>query len=229
MDFPIDDLLDEDACYHRLLTWFHPDGLSCPDCHRDDRLGIHRRHREPVVDYRCGQCGRVFNAFTGTALQGTHYRPSTILLILRGIAQGVPTAQLARALNCDRGHLLALRHRLQDRAFRGRDRRPLDDPVVEADELDQNAGEKGVPTSIRWIRPGGGPTRCQATGVGTPIGRRSAGWWVGRAASSAWGSNTTRTGRRCAPACGARPGRGRRWIPTNGRATAAWRRWAGGT
>jgi transposase len=145
MDFPISDLLDEDACYHRLLSWIHPGGLSCPDCRHHDPLHIHRRHREPVLDYRCGHCGRVFNAFTGTALQGLHYRPSTILLILRGIAQGVPTAQLARELNCDRGHLLALRHKLQEVAYRCRDRLPLDDPVVEADELYQNAGEKGVP------------------------------------------------------------------------------------
>ena len=145
MDFPIDDLLDEDACYERLLSWIHPEGLICPGCHHSDRLHIHRRDREPVLDYRCGHCGRVFNAFTGTALQGTHYRPSTLVLILRGIAQGVPTAQLARELSCDRGHLLALRHRLQDLASRFRRRLPLDDPVVEADELYQNAGEKGVP------------------------------------------------------------------------------------
>jgi transposase-like protein len=145
MDFPIGDLLDEEACYHRLLSWIHPGGLTCPDCHQGDPLHIHRRHREPVLDYRCGHCGRVFNAFTGTALQGLHYRPSTILLILRGIAQGVSTAQLARELDCDRGHLLALRHKLQDSAYRFRDRLPLDDPVVEADELYQNAGEKGIP------------------------------------------------------------------------------------
>jgi transposase len=145
MDFPIDDLLDEDAGYERLLSWVHPEGLTCPGCHHDDRLHVHRRDREPVLDYRCGHCGRVFNAFTGTALQGTHYRPSTLVLILRGIAQGVPTAQWARELNCDRGHLLALRHRMQDHAFRFRDHLPLDDPVVEADELYQNAGEKGVP------------------------------------------------------------------------------------
>jgi transposase len=145
MDFPIVDLLDDDVCYHRLLTWLHPQGLSCPDCHRDDQLRIHRCHRQPVLDYRCGHCGRVFNAFTGTALQGIHYRPRTILLILRGIAQGVSTARLARELKCDRCHLLTLRHRLQHLAFRFRDRLPLDDPVVEADEAYQNAGEKGVP------------------------------------------------------------------------------------
>jgi hypothetical protein len=38
--------------------------------------------------------------------------------------------------------LLALRHRLQERARIGMDRNPLGDEVVEADEMYQNAGEK---------------------------------------------------------------------------------------
>jgi hypothetical protein len=61
---------------------------------------------------------------------------------LRGFAQGVPTAQLARELECDRSELLKWRHRLQDLASHGADQTALPDPVVEADELDQNAGEK---------------------------------------------------------------------------------------
>jgi transposase-like protein len=145
MDFPLGDLMDEDACYDQFVSWLHPGGLACPHCHQFDRLQVHRRHRKPILDYRCRRCHRVFNAFTGTVLQGTHRRPSALILILRGIAQGVPTAQLARELNCDRGQLLTLRHQLQDLAFRARERLPLDDPVVEADELYQNAGEKGVP------------------------------------------------------------------------------------
>ncbi len=32
MDFPIADLMDEDACYAKLLAWLHPDGLACPRC-----------------------------------------------------------------------------------------------------------------------------------------------------------------------------------------------------
>jgi ribosomal 50S subunit-associated protein YjgA (DUF615 family) len=64
------------------------------------------------------------------------------VLIVRGFAQGVSTAQLARELECDRSELLNLRHRLQDLAFRNRDRMPLDDKVLEADEAYQNAGEK---------------------------------------------------------------------------------------
>ena len=152
MDFPIAELMDEDACYAKLVAWLHPDGLACPRCHRADRMRVHRSHRAPVRDYRCGHCRRVFNAFTGTALHGTKRRPSQLVLIARGFAQGVPTAQLARELDCDRSELLVLRHRLQDLAFRKRDRMPLDDEVLEADEAYQNAGEKRCAAS-RSRRP----------------------------------------------------------------------------
>src|SRR5262249_61596725 len=84
-------------------------------------------------------------AATPTALPGTPPRPAALIRILRGLAPGGPTAQWARARPCDRGPVLALRHRLPDRAFRLRARRPLDDPVVEADEADPNAGAKGGP------------------------------------------------------------------------------------
>jgi len=156
MDFPLLDYLDEDACYTKLVDLLHPDGLACPRCSERQHLGVHRRHRAPVVDYQCGGCGRVFNAFTGTSLQGTHRRPSQLLMILRGVAQGTPTAQLARELGCDRMELLALRHRLQERARLHLDRNPLDDAVVEADEMYQNAGEKRDPAR-RPRRPAAAP------------------------------------------------------------------------
>lgn len=150
MDFALNDYLDEDACYAQLVALLHPDGLSCPGCGERQRLGIHHRYRAPVLDYQCGTCGRVFNAWTGTILQGTHRRPAQLLMILRGIAQGTPTAQMARELGCDRRHLLQWRHRLQEHARLGLDRNPLDDDVLEADEMYQNAGEKRHPAR----RPG---------------------------------------------------------------------------
>jgi transposase-like protein len=145
MDFPIADLMDQDACYAKLVEWLHPDGFACPRCHKSDRMRVHRNRRPPVLDFRCGHCGRVFNAFTETALHGVKRRPVELVLIIRGFAQGVPTAQLARELECDRSELLNLRHRLQDLAFGNRDRMPLDDKVLEADEAYQNAGEKRCP------------------------------------------------------------------------------------
>ena len=150
MDFALIDYLDEDACYRRLVALLHPDGLACPRCGGRERLGVHHRHRAPVLDYQCGACGRVFNAWTGTLLQGTHRRPSQLLLILHGVAKGRPTAEMARELGCDRKHLLGLRHRLQEHARMWLDRNPLDDAVVEADEMYQNAGEKRHPAR----RPG---------------------------------------------------------------------------
>ena len=147
MDFPLIDLMDQRACYDRLVELLHPGGLACPRCGADDRLGIHRRHRDPVIDYQCGHCGRVFNAFTATPLQGIRRSPAQLLLIVRGIAKAAPTAELARELGCDRKHLLELRHRLQDNAALRLDRNPLGDTVVEADEAYVNAGEKRHPAS----------------------------------------------------------------------------------
>ena len=143
IDFPVGELLDEQKCYNALLRWLHPGGLACPQCGATDGLNVHRRHRDPVLDYRCKGCGRVFNAFTGTQFDGTHRRPSQIVLIVRGFAQGVSTAQLAREQHAGRWHLLELRHALQANAEANLDRSaPLPDAVAEADEMCQNAGEK---------------------------------------------------------------------------------------
>jgi transposase-like protein len=129
MDFPIGELMDEDACYAWLLPSLHPGGLACPSCGAADDGGrpVHRRNRAPVLDYKCPSCARVFNAFTRTILAGTHRRPSRIVLFLRGVApfdcaqgEGDSTAGLARELSASRGHLTLsgveghdLRHRLQ--------------------------------------------------------------------------------------------------------------------
>jgi len=142
MKFPISDFMDEKACYDFLVDILHPGGFSCPECEKPvDDCWIHRRDREPLLYYQC-KCGRVFNAFTDTYWQGTHYSCSTIVQILRGILKGTPTKQLAEELGINRGNLLDHRHRLQENAFLNRIRGELQDDVVEADEMYQNAGEK---------------------------------------------------------------------------------------
>lgn len=188
MDFPLHRLMDEQACYDQLIRVLHPDGLRCPRC-GSDQANVHRRHRAPVLDYRCRGCGRVFNAFTGTVLAGTPKRPAQIMLILRGIAQGVSTARLARELALSRSHLLDLRHRLQAQAAEVRDRQTLPDQVVEADEMYQNAGEKrrAAPRTRR---------SAQATGQQAPRPRH-----VGEGPSADPGRGRTRE--RAHPAAGA--------------------------
>ena len=114
MAFPLQGLMDEQACYRYLLAVLHPQGLHCPQGHAlPAEQAPHDRQRAPLMDYRCPNCGAVFNLFSGSVWSGTRYSCATIVLILRGIAQGVPTAHLARELGIDRAHLLEHRHEIQ--------------------------------------------------------------------------------------------------------------------
>ena len=179
MDFPLNDLMDEVACYDYLVGLLHPDGLACPHCGDGDHLQVHRRDRVPILAYRCTACRRISTAFTKTVLQGTKRRPIELVLILRGIAHGVSTAQLARELGCSRPELLGFRHRLQELGFEGLDRTPLADAVVEADEMDQNAGGKRGAAPRRG-RPAG--ASGQQGGGPRPLGEGpAAGLRCGRA------------------------------------------------
>jgi len=78
--FPLDGLLDEQACYDFLLHILHPDGLHCPQGHPlPPEQAPHRRRRPFIPDFRCRQCGTVFNLFSGTLWWKTCYRCSTIV------------------------------------------------------------------------------------------------------------------------------------------------------
>jgi transposase-like protein len=113
ISFPIQSLMDEQACYDYLLKVLHPQGWQCPQGHPlAAEQGAHDRHRAPLLDYRCKTCGAVFNLFTGTLWSKTRYSCATVVLILRGVAQGVPTAHLAEELGIDRAHLLEHRHEM---------------------------------------------------------------------------------------------------------------------
>jgi hypothetical protein len=132
--FPIEHLMDEDKCYAFLVELLHPNGLQCPNCHAVcDEARIHRYDRVPLLSYRC-PCGCVYNAWTGTLLQGTHWQASIWIQVLRGFTQGTPTQHMAAELGLSRTYLLSIRHKCQDflaafspegavAGFNGRDRR----------------------------------------------------------------------------------------------------------
>jgi hypothetical protein len=107
LTFSIQSLRDEQACDDYLLKGWPPQGLQCPQGHPlAAEQGAHDRHRAPLLDYRGKTCGAVFNLFTGTLWSKTRYSCATMVLILRGVAQGVPTAHLSGELGIDRAHLL---------------------------------------------------------------------------------------------------------------------------
>ena len=151
MRFPVTDLLDDEECYRYLLDALHPEGLCCPNGHPlPDEQAPHDRSRAPIVKYRCRECGAVYNLFTDTVWSGTHYDCKTVfdcktvVMVLRGIAQGVPTLQLAEELDLDYSTLLSRRHQIQEQALQGR-QTGLPDQAVKADEMFQNAGKKADP------------------------------------------------------------------------------------
>jgi transposase-like protein len=112
--FPIDELMDEQACYAFLLKVLHPKGLQCPKRHALPKdQAPHDRHRAPIFDYRCRRCGAIYNLFTHTLWSRSRYSCKTIVLIMRGIAQGTPTLHLAKELRLDRSHLQKRRHAIQ--------------------------------------------------------------------------------------------------------------------
>lgn len=144
--FPINDLLDEINCYKYLERILHPNGMACPNGHPlPPDQAPHDRKRAPICKYRCRICGAVFNLFTGTIWSGTRHSCTIIVMILRGFAQGVPTKQLAEELGLDYSKLLKRRHQIQRLALENKPTDPLSDDQTEADELYQNAGEKGTP------------------------------------------------------------------------------------
>jgi hypothetical protein len=134
VDFPILDLLDERACFAFLVDTLHPQGLRCPG-RRGSRDAARRSRRDPVLDYHCADCGRVFNAGTGALLPGARRTPAPLVPVVRGLAQGAATARPAREPGCCRRRPLDLRRRPRRRARASVPRGPLPDGGVEADDV----------------------------------------------------------------------------------------------
>jgi transposase-like protein len=144
MDFPIIALLDDEQCSAWLETHFHPTGLACPHCGADRAMARFFRMNTgsglPV--WRCQQCQGIYNLYSGTVFMGCQLAPVQVVLIVRGVLQGQPSAQLAREIGLTEKPVLKWRHRLQAQAEDLQPDTPLPDRATESDEMFQNAGEK---------------------------------------------------------------------------------------
>jgi transposase-like protein len=151
MIFPITELLDD----HESLAWverhFHPKGLRCPGCGATrEEAREFRRHKRGFVDYRCQNCQRTYNLYTGTLFAGSNLTPRRVVLLIRGICKGEPATVLAEELSLSRQCIHRWRKRLQANGYKMLSQKALPDHETETDEMFQNAGEKRRPTP----RPG---------------------------------------------------------------------------
>ena len=192
MDFPIAELMDEEACYAKLLALAPPRRPGLPAVRGARRPGRPSPPPRPGPRLPLQGLPPGLQRLHRHGPAGTQRRPVVeLVLILRGFAQGVPTAQLARELGCDRTELLELRHRLQHAGL------AVPGPVAA--------------WTTRWSRP----TRCTRTrgkkGVPHTDPRRPA------AAAGEQGPRPRHLGQR--PAAGLRGGgREQRPAPAVGRA-----------
>lgn len=111
LDCPRTDLLDDNICTHWLARHLHPEGLKCPRCGSPDRRLF--RAQGPFPADRCRGCHGSDTVLPGTIVAKPHQPPATLVLWLRGMAKGEPTARLARELRLARKQIHTLRHRIQ--------------------------------------------------------------------------------------------------------------------
>jgi transposase-like protein len=110
IDLPIAELLDDSICTLWLEHHLHPHGLVCPRCGHSERRISRARGHFPA--YRCRACEGYYTLLTRTVFVKTRQRPATLVLLLRGIAKGEPTARLPRELGLSRKQLHSLRQRI---------------------------------------------------------------------------------------------------------------------
>jgi transposase-like protein len=140
IDFPIAELRDDSICTIWLERHLHPRGLVCPRCGPSERRVFRAQGHFPA--YRCRACDGYYTLRTGTVFAKTRQRPATLVLLLRGMAKGEPTACLARELGLSRQQLHTLRQRIQRNLNETAPTTVRRGTAFEADELYQNAGEK---------------------------------------------------------------------------------------
>ncbi len=105
MDFPLGRIPSSQECYDFLISLLHPDGLKCPEGHAFKEGKIHRRVRGSIIDYRCNNCGRIYNVFTGTLIKGTKYSVQQIVQCIDGIIRDATISQISRETGLGRKSL----------------------------------------------------------------------------------------------------------------------------
>jgi transposase-like protein len=140
IDFPIAVLFDDSLCLLWLERHLHPDGFVCPYCGSANRRLFRRQGYYDA--YRCRACDGYYTLLSGTIFAGSRKRPAVLILLLRGISKGEPTARLARELQLSRQTVHTRRQQIQTNLNESAPTDTMEGQTFEVDEIYQNAGEK---------------------------------------------------------------------------------------
>jgi transposase-like protein len=114
MIFPITDLLDDQESLGWVEKYFHPHGLRGPGCGATTQQAREfRTHKRGFGDYRCHNCQRTYNLYTGSIFAGSNLDPRRVVLLVRGVCKGEPATVLAEELSLSRQCVQRWRKRIQ--------------------------------------------------------------------------------------------------------------------
>ena len=133
------------GCYEWLVVYFHPQGLSCPQCGAvlSEARAFGMTKSSQVPDYRCRKCDKTYNVYSGTVFEGRRLKPEQVMLLVRGVVKGEQAQILANEVGMCRQTVQIIRQQIQANALALQPDNPLDaDEQTETDELYQNAGKK---------------------------------------------------------------------------------------
>lgn len=145
IEFPIVELMSSQSSYKWLVDYFHPRGIGCPHCGAvlENARQFRVTKSSQVPDYRCWECDKTYNVYSGTVFAGRRLQPEQVILLVRGVVKGEQAQILANEIGICRQTVQSIRQQLQANAQLMQPDNPLEvDEATETDEMYQNAGEK---------------------------------------------------------------------------------------
>jgi transposase-like protein len=149
LNIRIHDLISPEKCFDFLRKERWPKGIRCPKCTSNRVKKNGHKDSDPLCQkYKCRNCGRRFNDFSGVFLAKKHHPISVWVVMLYLMGINLSNSQIAAELDLDvdvaQTMTMALRRDIYDRKpgckLTG---------VVECDEVYVKAGHKGHPEAVR--------------------------------------------------------------------------------
>lgn len=135
LDVPITDVMSDKGSVEWIVDHVHAPGVRCPDGQARWAAAreFRRTHRRELIGYRCRRWRGMYAVYSGTIFEARQWRPTQVVVLVRGVLTGERAARLARELGMRRTTISELRHLIQANAAHLQPEKPLAD----------NAGKKG--------------------------------------------------------------------------------------
>ncbi len=125
---PVRDALEVEKSKKQLFTEFEINPAKCPLCGHalSEKVSRSLRALRRVL---CISCGRRFNAWTGTPMEGAHFSPAEYILIRLAVSVGLDIQGLAELTGKSRSFATAWTGKFRNSAHGGQEGTPSYEPT----------------------------------------------------------------------------------------------------